>query len=51
MKLATKSLGTLLLAVLLILQGLIGLNVPIPLAQYVLPILAIASGVCLLLGR
>lgn len=47
----SKSLGTLLLAILLIIQGLVGLNVGIPQASYIIAILALAAGILLLIGK
>jgi hypothetical protein len=47
-----KNLGMILLAIWLILTGLIPLlKMSIPAGEYVMPLLALAAGVLLLLGR
>ncbi|MEW6543342.1 MAG: hypothetical protein AB1411_06985 [Nitrospirota bacterium] len=47
-----KNLGTLLLGIWLIASGLISLiGIPIPFSTIILPVLAIAAGVLLLLKR
>lgn len=48
----TKSIGMLLLAIYLILFGIIGVSgFSLGQAAIVLPILAIAAGVCILIGK
>jgi len=48
----TKSIGMLLLAIYLILAGIIGITgVSLGQAAIVMPILAIAAGVCILIGK
>lgn len=47
----TKSLGTILLAIYLILQGLVGLGVGFPQVQLILSILALIAGILLLFGK
>lgn len=47
----TKSIGTLLLAIYLILQGLVGLGVGFPQVQFILAILALVAGIFLLIGK
>ena len=48
----TKSIGMLLLAIYLILIGIIGVSgFSLGQAAIVLPILAIAAGVCILIGK
>lgn len=47
----TKSIGTLLLAILLILQGLVGLGVGFPMVQLIIAILALVAGILLLIGK
>jgi len=48
----TKSIGMLLLAIYLILIGIIGVfGFNLGQASMVLPILAIAAGVCILIGK
>jgi hypothetical protein len=47
----TKSIGTLLLAIYLILQGLVGLGVGFPQVQFILAILALVAGILLLIGK
>jgi len=48
----TKSIGMLLLAIYLILAGIIGISgFSLGQAAIVMPILAIAAGVCILIGK
>jgi hypothetical protein len=47
----TKNLGMLLLAIFLIAYGVVGLGVTFPHVITILAILAIAAGVCILIGR
>ncbi len=47
----TKSIGTLTLAIYLILQGLLLLQVGFPQIQLVMAVLALVAGVCLLIGK
>lgn len=47
----TKSIGNLLLAIYLILQGLVGLGVGFPQIQFILAILALVAGIFLLIGK
>ncbi len=48
----TKSIGMLLLAIYLILIGIIGVaGISLGQAAILLPILAIAAGVCILIGK
>lgn len=46
-----KSIGTLLLAILLILQGLVGLQIGFPGIQLIMTVLALAAGILLLIGK
>lgn len=46
----TRNIGTLLLAVWLIVSGLAGLTA-LPLPGLLMPVLALAAGIALLLGR
>jgi hypothetical protein len=46
----TRNIGTLLLAIWLIVSGLAGLTT-LPLPGLLMPILALAAGIALLLGR
>ena len=48
---AARSIGMILLAVYLIVQGLVLIGLAIPSSGIILGILAIAAGVLLLLGR
>jgi len=48
----TKNIGMLLLAIYLILIGIIGIaDISLGQASILLPILAIAAGICILIGK
>ncbi|MEZ0274204.1 MAG: hypothetical protein ACAH88_04815 [Roseimicrobium sp.] len=47
----TKSIGTILLAIYLILLGLIGLDVGFPSIRLVMAILPLVAGILLLVGK
>lgn len=46
----TRNVGTLLLAIWLIVSGVAGLT-PLPLPALLMPVLALAAGIAILLGR